>query len=200
MFLGWLTISAKSLSIGICLVHTCDKLWTDFGEIRLIFKEDLIKFCEIFTKVTLEHPQNSQKPSFKCKKLLINTIKCDLCLFLHKISCKMFWKCCEIWKSYGMETGFQIGQILGDFISQCEMLILRNSQKTNLAVLFSTYRSSTVMDKVPVMGLWFRVSSFLAGWLCHSSSVLVSCWATSFWKTKLTSLVEIKQNQKGKIK
>ena len=50
---------------------------------------DLIKCCEIFTKITLELPQNSQKPLFKCKKLVINTTKCDLCVFLHKMCCKM---------------------------------------------------------------------------------------------------------------
>ena len=33
---------------------------------------------------------------FKCKKLVINTTKCDLCLFLHKMCCKMVWKFCEI--------------------------------------------------------------------------------------------------------
>ena len=69
--------------------HTCHKLWTEICEIRQIFKGDLIKFCEIFTKITLELPQNSQKPLLKCKKLVINTTKCDLCLFLRKICCKM---------------------------------------------------------------------------------------------------------------
>ena len=43
---------------------------------------DLIKFCEIFTKITVELPQNNQKALFYCKKLVINIIKCDLCLFL----------------------------------------------------------------------------------------------------------------------
>ena len=66
------------------MVHTCDKLWTEICEIGHIFKGDLIKFCEIFTKIALELPQNSKKPLFKCKKLVINTIKGDLCLFLHK--------------------------------------------------------------------------------------------------------------------
>ena len=78
--------------------HTCHKLWTEICEIRQIFKGDLINFCDIFTKITLERPQNSQKPLFKCKKLVINTTKCDLCLFLHKMCCKMVWKFCEIWK------------------------------------------------------------------------------------------------------
>ena len=81
--------------------HTCHKLWIKICVIRQIFKGDLIKFCEIFTKITLELPQNSQKPVFKCKKLVINTTKCDLCLFLQKMCCKMVWKFCEIWESYG---------------------------------------------------------------------------------------------------
>ena len=29
---------------------------------------------------------------------MINTTKCELCLFLHKIRCTMVWKFCEIWK------------------------------------------------------------------------------------------------------
>ena len=78
--------------------HTCHKLWTENYEIRQIFKWDLIKFCEIFIKITLELPQTSQKSLFKCKTLVITTTKCDLCLFLHKMCCKMFWKFCEIWK------------------------------------------------------------------------------------------------------
>ena len=53
--------------------HTCHKLSTEICEIRQIFKGDLIKFCETFTKITLELPENSQKPLFKCKKLLIKT-------------------------------------------------------------------------------------------------------------------------------
>ena len=40
--------------------HTCHKLWTEICEIRQIFKRDLIKFCEIFIKITLELPKNSQ--------------------------------------------------------------------------------------------------------------------------------------------
>ena len=31
-------------------------------------------------------------------KRVINTTKCDVCLFLHKMCCKMVWKFCEIWK------------------------------------------------------------------------------------------------------
>ena len=66
--------------------------------VRQIFKGDLIKFCENFANFNLDLPQNSQSPLFKCKKLVINTTKCDLCLFLHKMCCKMVWKFCEIWK------------------------------------------------------------------------------------------------------
>ena len=44
--------------------HTCHKLWTEICEIRQNFKWDLIKFCEIFIKITLKLPQTSQKPSF----------------------------------------------------------------------------------------------------------------------------------------
>ena len=42
-------------------MHTCHKLWTEFCEINQNFKGDLIKFCEIFTKITLEFPQNNPK-------------------------------------------------------------------------------------------------------------------------------------------
>ena len=65
--------------------HTWHKLWTEICEIRQSFKGDLIKFCEIFTKISLELPQNSQKPLFKCTKLEIKTTKCDVCVFLHKM-------------------------------------------------------------------------------------------------------------------
>ena len=41
---------------------TCHKLWTEICEIRQIFKGDLIKFSEILTKISLQLPQNSQKP------------------------------------------------------------------------------------------------------------------------------------------
>ena len=62
-------------------------LWTEICEIKQIFKGDLIKFCEILQK-SLELSQSGQKPLFKFKKLVINTTKCDLCLFLHKMCCK----------------------------------------------------------------------------------------------------------------
>ena len=71
------------------VVFTCTYMWIEICEIRQIFKGDLIKFCEIFTKITLKLPQNSQKPLYECKKLLINTTKCDLCLVLPKICCKI---------------------------------------------------------------------------------------------------------------
>ena len=71
--------------IFFCFDHTCHKLWTEICEIRQIFRGDLIKFCNGFTKITFELPLNSQKPLFICKKLLINTTKCDLCSLLHKM-------------------------------------------------------------------------------------------------------------------
>ena len=100
-------------------LHTCHKLWIEICEMRQIFKGDLIKLCEIFTKITLELPQSSQKPLFKCKKLVINTTTCDLCLFLHKMCCKIVWKVWDLKNLMGI--GFQMGKILWDFISQCEI-------------------------------------------------------------------------------
>ena len=99
--------------------HTCHKLWAEICEIRQIFKWDLIKFCQIFTKITLKLPQNSQKHLFKCKKLVINTKKCDLCLFLHKMCCKMVWTFCETWKSYG--NWLPDGPNSVRFISHCQI-------------------------------------------------------------------------------
>ena len=61
----------------------------------------MIKFCEIFTKITFELPNNSQKPLFKCKKHGINKLKSDLCLFFHQMCCKMVWKFMRVGKSYG---------------------------------------------------------------------------------------------------
>ena len=66
-------------------IHTCNKLCTEICEIRQNFKGDSIKFCEIFIQI----PKNNQKPLFRCKKLVINTKKCDLCLIRHKMCCKM---------------------------------------------------------------------------------------------------------------
>ena len=88
----------KNIWLFCLACHTCHKLWTEICEIRQIFKWDLIKFCESVIIITLELPQNSQKPLFKCKKLVINTTKCDSCLFLHKMWCKMVWKFYDIWK------------------------------------------------------------------------------------------------------
>ena len=36
-------------------------IWTEICEINQNFKGDLIKFCEILTKITLELSQNNQK-------------------------------------------------------------------------------------------------------------------------------------------
>ena len=41
------------------------KLSTEICEVWPIFKGDLIKFCEILTKITLKLYQNSQKALFK---------------------------------------------------------------------------------------------------------------------------------------
>ena len=92
----------------------CRKLWIEICEIRQIFKGDSIKFCESITKIT-----NSQKPLFKCKKLVINTIKCDLCLFLHKMCCMMVWKLCEIWKIL-WELASRLVKLC-EILSQCEI-------------------------------------------------------------------------------
>ena len=104
--LNTVTFIDAALNISLRKLWKCNVLWFYLfgqgvpnetkGTINL--KGDLIKFCEIFTKITLELPKNSQKPFFKCKKLVINTTKCDLCLFLHKMCCKMVWKFCEVWK------------------------------------------------------------------------------------------------------
>ena len=54
------------------IYQTCHKLWTiwtEICEIRQNFKGDLMKFCDIFTKITLELPQNRQKPLFKLRSL-----------------------------------------------------------------------------------------------------------------------------------
>ena len=94
--------------------HTCHKLWTEICEIRQIFKWDLIKFCEIFTKVTLKLPQNSQKPLLQCMKFVINTTKYFF------IKCVVRWSKNSVRFENLMGTGFQMGQILWDFISQYE--------------------------------------------------------------------------------
>ena len=92
--------STRKHKLNFPQVHTCHKLWTEICEMRQIFKWDLIKFCEIFTKITLKLPHSSQKPLFICtwcKKLVKKTTKFDLYLFPHKMCCKMVWKFCEIW-------------------------------------------------------------------------------------------------------
>ena len=103
-------IKASQMQWPIIHAHTCHKLWTEICEMRQIYKWDLIKFCEIFTKITLKLPQNSQKPVLLCMKFVINTTKCDVCLnttkydvclCLHKMCFKMVWKFCEIWTFYG---------------------------------------------------------------------------------------------------
>ena len=44
--------------------HTCHKLWTEICEIWQFFKGDLIKFCEIYAKITFELTQNNQNAAF----------------------------------------------------------------------------------------------------------------------------------------
>ena len=90
--------------------HTCHKLWTKICEIGQFFEGDLIKFCEIFTKIILELPQNSQKPVFKCKKLVINTTKCDLQYFFKK--CAIRWSENFVRFANLMGICFQMGQML----------------------------------------------------------------------------------------
>ena len=102
------------------VLHACHKLWTEICEIRQNFKWDLIKFCEIFTKITLKLLQSSQKPLFECMKLIINTTKFDVCLFLHKMCCKLVWKFCEIWKSYGNWLPDEPNSVKF-YMSQCEI-------------------------------------------------------------------------------
>ena len=52
--------------------HTCHKLWIEICEINQNFKGDLIKFCEIVTKIIFELPQYNQNAFI----LMIET--CDL--------------------------------------------------------------------------------------------------------------------------
>ena len=82
--------------------HTCHNLWTEICEIRQIFKGDLIKFCENLTKITLELPKNSQKPLFKCKKLVINVQQSVIYVYFF-IKCVVRWSenSVRFEKSYG---------------------------------------------------------------------------------------------------
>ena len=70
-------------------------------EIPQNFKGDLIKFCEIFTKITLELPQNSQKPLFKCKKLVITQQSVIYVYFFIKCVVKWSENSVRFEKSYG---------------------------------------------------------------------------------------------------
>ena len=47
--------------------HIRHKLWAEICAVWPIFKGDLIKFCEILTKITLKLYKNSLKPIFKCQ-------------------------------------------------------------------------------------------------------------------------------------
>ena len=77
---------------------------------RQIFKGDLIKFCEIFTKITLELPRNSQKPLFKCK-----TLQSVIYVYFF-IECVVRWSENSVRLKYLVGNGFQMGQILQDFM------------------------------------------------------------------------------------
>ena len=56
---------------------------------------------------------------YNVMKFVINTTKCDLCLFLHKMCLR--WSENSVRLENLMGIGFQMGQILLDFISQCEI-------------------------------------------------------------------------------
>ena len=45
-------------------MHTCHTFLAEICEIRLIFRGDLTKFCEIFIKVTFKLTEVSLKPLF----------------------------------------------------------------------------------------------------------------------------------------
>ena len=70
-------------------------------EIKHIFKGDVIKFCDVFYKNHFGAPQNSQKPLFECKKLVIKTKTCDNVYFI--IKCVVRWSenSARFEKSYG---------------------------------------------------------------------------------------------------
>ena len=76
-------------------------------------------------------------PELFCKKLVIHTTKCDFCFFLHKMGFKMVWKFWDL-KNL-MRTGFQMGQIMWDFISVWDMayMILTNLVFTHYTCIFA---------------------------------------------------------------
>ena len=128
-----------------------------------MFKRDLIKFCEIFTKITLECPQNSQMPLFKCKKLVIKITKCDVCQFLHKICCKMVWQFCEIWKSYWnclLEGSNSVRFYLTVWDMACMEVRRRN---------FPHLAMKAVLVEKPI----FRSLEVKIEWKCRSKSLVV---------------------------
>ena len=65
---------------------------------------------EIFTKTTLELHQNSQKLSFKRKKLMINTQSVNYVYFF--IKCGLRWSENSVRLKILIGIGFQMGQIL----------------------------------------------------------------------------------------
>ena len=100
--------------------HTCHKLWTEICEVRQNFKWDLIKFCETFTKIAFKLTKGILKPLVSFNRLLINTIKCNLCLLVHKICLKFYLEILWDMKIL-LGIGFYMGRILWDFVSQCEI-------------------------------------------------------------------------------
>ena len=118
----WKRMVSKCVFLSVLkfeiISHTCHKLWTEICEIRQIFRWDLIKFCEIFTKITLMLPQSSQKPLFICKKLVKKQQSVIYVYFF--IKCVVRWNENSVRFANLMGISFQMGQILWDFISQCE--------------------------------------------------------------------------------
>ena len=54
---AFIMVNFSTMCFIVIHVHACHKLWTEICEIRHIFKGDLIKFCEIFIKITLNSPK-----------------------------------------------------------------------------------------------------------------------------------------------
>ena len=102
------------LEVGISHTHNCHMLRTEICKVRAVFKGALIKFYGIFTKITLKLPENSQNLFFLM--FVINTTKCDFFI-------KCVIRCSENSVRFEILTGIgvQTGQILWDFISQCEI-------------------------------------------------------------------------------
>ena len=99
--------------------HTCLKLWTKICETRQNFKGDLTKFCETFLNITLELPKYSLNSFCLCKKLVKPQQCVSYVYFFIKSVVK--WSEKSVRFELFMGIAFQMGQILWDFISQCEV-------------------------------------------------------------------------------